>query len=474
MTVNFYTSFSKRINSTKQPSSGATAHDCKLKENCSVHDPVLILSTNTFNYEYAYIATWEKYYFIVDCVSLANGLVEYHLTEDVLATYKTAIGTTSARIMYSSSSYDQYVIDPRIQMENVRSRSVKTTTPLSPVFSSSTGWYILQCMSSAIFAGNSGFSVSYILSDSGINKVRQWLADTNFLNQMYQYFHGRPIDSVFKVVWVPYDIDSTYVSGQTSVIIGDLKSSDFGYTFTTGECGLINGFPFLRNTFTITLDRRYTDFRRSEPYTTGQLNLPGVGLVDVCYADYKGTGQISILVTIEALTGNVTYQIGAQGDIVQVISTNVAAICPISGQSIDAPGVMNGISSFIGGAVTLAGSLATGGSGVGVAAGAGAILAGIGNTVLSANKHTQTISGSIGGRMVANNAWIYLTEYTVDTEDPADSDYVTLVGRPAKGVKTINTLSGYVQCIDASISGSMNGREKEEINTFLNSGFYYE
>ena len=68
MTVRFYNSFYKRRNSTKQLTGSETFYekDCKLKANCSEHDPVLILSTNDFSYTYAFIAEWAKWYFVVD------------------------------------------------------------------------------------------------------------------------------------------------------------------------------------------------------------------------------------------------------------------------------------------------------------------------------------------------------------------------------------------------------------------------
>lgn len=49
MTVNFYKTFSKRKNSTKQPAAADTydAIDCKLKEDCSIENPSFIISQRT-------------------------------------------------------------------------------------------------------------------------------------------------------------------------------------------------------------------------------------------------------------------------------------------------------------------------------------------------------------------------------------------------------------------------------------------
>ena len=45
MNVTFY-NFTKRRNSTKIPTGAGTVKDCKLKDNCSVHDPVILLASS--------------------------------------------------------------------------------------------------------------------------------------------------------------------------------------------------------------------------------------------------------------------------------------------------------------------------------------------------------------------------------------------------------------------------------------------
>jgi hypothetical protein len=502
MNVYFYSTFNKRDNSTLRPdivdTTKFTTHDCKLKQDCSEHDPVLLLNSAAFNYVYAYIPDWHKYYYVTDVVSKANNLIEYYLTEDLLASYKVNIANTQARIMYSSNGWDPYLIDSRIQIKNTRQKSDKvTTTPTVPVFERPNGWYLLSALAVCDVTGiTTGFGANYIFSPSGIEKVRKWFASPDFMTAFYNYYHGRALDSVYRCIWIPYDIptgtaEDPQIVGMLSCNIGSSWSGDnpWRIEFDNGECGLIKGWPRVYKSFSIDLGRRYTDFRRSEPYTTGQLYLPGIGLIDVCYGDYAGATSITIMVCIECLTGNVDYRIFAGSNLVQMASTNVAAVCPIGSDTLDSSGVMNGIGTFLGGAVTLAGTIATSGAGVGIAAGAGAMIAGAANTILSGHKHTQTVSGNIGGRMAVNSPYITLTEYTVDTENPNDANYISLQGRPYDGVATIGNLQPtpavpiYVQCIDAHVKPSEldgitvmkpNMREQQELNNILNSGFYYE
>ena len=81
--------FAKRRNSTKQPTSFTDVRTVNLKEGTSEDRPTFILAGDLFGYNYVIWGT--KYYFIVDIVSLHNGLTEVSCILDVLATYKAEI-----------------------------------------------------------------------------------------------------------------------------------------------------------------------------------------------------------------------------------------------------------------------------------------------------------------------------------------------------------------------------------------------
>ena len=50
----------------------------------------------------------------------------------------------------------------------------------------------------------------------------------------------------------------------------------------------------------------------------------------------------------------------------------------------------------------------------------------------------------------------------------------TTSGRPDMTERVISTCSGYVKCINASVPIAGMSTEKDEVNTYLNTGFYYE
>ena len=64
MVIEAYSGFTKKPNSTKQPSGSGTQLDVRLKENCSVLNPIFIV--NGYNLSHNYIKWGSRYYFIDD------------------------------------------------------------------------------------------------------------------------------------------------------------------------------------------------------------------------------------------------------------------------------------------------------------------------------------------------------------------------------------------------------------------------
>ena len=123
ITAYFY-QFSKRVNSTKRPVqvSGDFATTVELKDVTNLFTPSLTLSTSLFvngsaiknpmKYTYCYIPDFARYYFIRSW-SWILGRWECSLEVDVLASFKTGIGNTTAYVLRSASEYDASVVDTK-------------------------------------------------------------------------------------------------------------------------------------------------------------------------------------------------------------------------------------------------------------------------------------------------------------------------------------------------------------------------
>lgn len=118
--------FEKKVNSTKKPTTGMVDGDfavgVEIKDVTNLFTPSLTLSTSLFvngsaiknpmKYTYCYIPDFQRYYFIRSW-SWILGRWECSLEVDVLASFKTGIGNTTAYVLRSASAYDAAVVDTK-------------------------------------------------------------------------------------------------------------------------------------------------------------------------------------------------------------------------------------------------------------------------------------------------------------------------------------------------------------------------
>lgn len=107
-------SFDKKRNSTKQPTDAGTRFDGELKQSFTLTGLEVTLNLGKFlvapSYNYAYIPSLSRYYFITNWV-YTEGLWTAVLAVDVLATYKTEIGNSQEYITRAYSDYNPNIID---------------------------------------------------------------------------------------------------------------------------------------------------------------------------------------------------------------------------------------------------------------------------------------------------------------------------------------------------------------------------
>lgn len=479
MKVRFY-NFSKKRNSTALPSSTYTEKEVRWKEATSVHDPVVEISggPNT-SFTYAYIPDWDKYYFVEDYTSVDYNRTEYNLTEDVMGSHVSEISACSCRVVFCTNPYYSTLNDPRIGIHTTK----ETHTSYGSAILNSTGCYVLTVLN-GINPGT-GLGTTYILKQSCLQQIASWFTQ-KYDDFITQFFKGSPMEGVFSLVWVPFAFPSGAGLAPTEIYIGTRGMVADGFTIPTDSVRQLTDGLFETKYATLATNLRYpaTDFRAVEPYTTGTLLLPGIGVVEVNQSDFLN-GSIYIQCVQDYLTGDMVYKINngstfTSENILATYTCNVGTQCPLGQITTNANGAVGGLSTIAGGLATGAFGLLTGNA-MAALGGAGAVAAGASSFALAANKRQASVSGTTGGRI-----WSYLhivgtfgipqhTEVSVDTEDPEDSSgYIAIKGRPLDEVVTISSCSGYIECDDASVTISGSDRERNEINEMLNSGFYYE
>lgn len=116
----------KKINSTMQVNSWTYELDCKLKEPCSMHDPVFqVQGISNKDVFYNYCKFNSNYYWIDDIRWLTNNIQELHCHLDPLATFKYYIENTKAYCIYGDAAHWNQEIDdirfsPEVECDNVK------------------------------------------------------------------------------------------------------------------------------------------------------------------------------------------------------------------------------------------------------------------------------------------------------------------------------------------------------------------
>ena len=84
-----------------------------LRENVSILNPSITIeyTADMLKANYAFIPTFNRYYFIVDIDIISNKLCVIHLNVDVLTTYQDMLNNQTAYIDRNQYSYDEKIVD---------------------------------------------------------------------------------------------------------------------------------------------------------------------------------------------------------------------------------------------------------------------------------------------------------------------------------------------------------------------------
>lgn len=462
MIARFY-SFTKRQNSTKIPTNEAyTEIECRLKEETSILRPTLLLTGNNFNYNYVYIPSFGRYYFVEDIASYANNLTAVTLTVDKLGSHRAGIGNSVNFIERSSTGWDKQIID---SLCNTKTTLQQAVTSYAAGFMNNTGCYILTVLSDT--SGDTGFTSSYLLNKTDLQQVAQlvltldtgtWLSNTFF----------NPQDCLISCIWLPLDFNTVFASCCEQTV-GTLHLGAYDTMLPIAK--VTN--PLFATSFNISITPRYTDFRLSDGYTKLSVFVPMYGIVDLPIGDYRniieGSSNLLVTYTVDVPSGGCTFNFMIAGGatplkIGQNITHQLGVTVPIGSVQTSASSA-----GGIGGAIS-------GGSAGGVS-GVIDMVAGVVTSVVNMALPTQgyRVNGEISNRSILSSGLSFvLIETTIDTEDPDDANYIAFWGRPVCLTQAVNTHSGFVKCQNAHISINGFDNERDDIEAMMNEGIYYE
>lgn len=467
MTVQTWSNFTKRRNSTKRPSGAGTPHNVRLKEATSIEKPTFVFQGNDFSINY--VRAFDHYYFVDDIKSVRQDIIEVSCSMDVGATFKSEIGSYNAYIERCASFRTASLPDPMISIKNTETidEYIKTVA-----YFSYTGIYVISVLND--IGSGVGFTTYYVFEQSsmealaayinvdwgggsGITSVLEWLQAT--------FLHTA--DAIIDCIWMPIPsalLPAASFSSETVKVGVDIVSGVTAKRFTT--VAIYNFEEYLA------IPHKYTDFRKGAPYTLHKLFLPGYGYVDINALDFPND-VIYVEYTTDISTGDTTILLrdaseSLHGHIIATYTFNIAVSIPIGHVSTNASGATGGIASAATATAFVKNLAHTSPVAAGIVGVASAI-----NSIAQATAPTMSIHGGKGGRSLfyANRSF-RITMIARDTTDP--DDLTTAHGNLYMERRQISTCSGYVKCSNAEVPIAGMESDKQAVNDLLNSGFYYE
>lgn len=466
MNITLYKNFSKRKNSTKQPGGTGTQINAVMKRECSVKNPVFLI--DGVDLDVNYLAWNSAYYFVDDIVLSNNNIYELHCTIDMLATYKNTIGGYTTYIERAESVIDEMVNDDLLSASQ-EIVDISETRAGRPFPATQSGCYIVEVLNSdgiTLYATPSlePFKIIFQSSTYSSQNIYEWID-----SKICQAFD---LDVyIGSVKWVPFEASAIGTLTNT-LKVGMIE-------MTTGGINMYvvnQSYTYSPSEFAMTLPSgHYSDFRLCNPrFTKFLLYMPGVGTVQLDSAiigtQIKRNRNLYISSKIDLVSGMVAYRLraaDANGNI-----SNLAEYFACLAVNVPIGKSISNLTETVTGAITTTGSLAAAGAVAGGAYGAVAgAAAGLINTVSNVlTPHVEMLGGSGNKAELLAHQQYEFTEIAYATKDFP----IYNAGRPLCEYRQIGTLSGYIKCGGASLDSIAHGSEKDIINNYLNSGFYYE
>lgn len=470
-TLKVWTDFSKRKNSTKQPT-GGTDIEVKLKENTSIENPVFICN-NLGNANYCQYAN--NYYFVDDIVFVTSSIVELHCTMDALATNKSSIVGSPAFVRYYTHNNTE-IVDGRLATKTSASMSSATgnfdtfgATPaensavvITVVGKGNIGQFAMSqatvkdlmddTMSDAYYNGIFDIEAAHpygsdILDNVAVAFQRFWEYIKLTFNS--STFQGQLLDGIKSAVQIPLSV-SDCGGNETSINIGGLNTNKTGYLITN---------RIFSDSATVNIPWQSTDWRKNSPYHHIYLYIPFIGVITLNPSDLINDTSLTVHVSLDKFTGACIFSVKSNsGKVIYYGSTNVASNYPIGSSNISP---LECATSMLATASGIASSnpIATASGFIGIA-----------NSIEPNYTCIGSNTGSAGQGLNANQVTCWTVFHNTTVEPSSVS---AIQGTPFNGVMNIPS-SGYVQTVNADIQSIAYGSEKDAINAMLDSGIYIE
>lgn len=456
MQIKLY-STAKKSNSTRRPTaSGLVATvDANIKDNCSVLNPVLLLTYDQNYFNYVQIPAFGGRYYFVDDIILNHGLTEVHCSVDVLASYKTEIGSTDMYITRASASFDGNIIDNNYPAKNnIQTDDTVLTISELNFTGFSNGNYVLGVQGYG--SASTNMVIYYELTPANfLEVVKQFYLSSgdntrwgnlaagvkNALNKMD--------DFIISCRWYPFSfINPNETTQYSKVYIGNCN---------TGVDGAIIDGPRTSLSVVATLPvhpqaSARGNWLKKSPYSRYELMDPIIGNIPINPDDVYNNG-VTLNIRPDYTTGVCQYSLISGSRTIYYTYEKLGIDISLNGAQVDIAG---GITNVAGGVMK-----ALAGDYIGAASNIGSAL-----TNTWQNPGNKGPAGGYVNFLGDRHIRAYFTLMT--DEDNANH------GRPYCRVAKPQNIAGYIMAENPHVVTLGTDTETNMINSMIEAGIYYE
>lgn len=455
-------SFAKKTNSTKRPdASGGTVFNVTYYGEYDLLSPSLVFSfadntTNPHLYNYVFIPSNDRYYFIDRWVYNSRFWIA-RCSVDVLASWKDTIASSTQFVERSASTSNPHIPDYNYPTSAKLTPTITNPNSYPFVTSMNTGSFIVGVLGKhADPTAGEGVSWYYVLDSINFREFQKKLFEDTIDNGL-----GKRMEFITSCKWFPISPSSITTLANTVVYFPEGGS----ITLTSAPVMISSAYPkTIAMDFVLPNHPQLTTYGAFVNYTHTQRELqwPPVGVVPLdvsklsdMVSQSDSRVPLRLEIDIDLHTGSGFFRVLSSGLVVTNGGASVCVDMPIVTRSTD---ILNTLENSVGGFFSAWGDNLQG------------ALSSIGGIAQSFRPQTR-VSGTL------NSVAAFLS-----TRPVVRSDFSVIVaqdnerfGKPYMETTRISYLSGFVKCVNGEFSSSYATRtEIDEINNYLNGGFYYE
>lgn len=472
----FITTGGKKENSTKRLSfEGGTPYQCALKTPTSIERPVITLTEFIPGARYAFIPSFNRYYFIEDIICAHNQTFNYYLSIDVLGTYRDELLLYT---LYSvrSSAGSRLLPDPMYTHNNTINNI--TTNGVwdghEPAFSTQSGFFALETVSGGS-SSSGGSTTLYLVAPSVMSQLMSEMFNPSssiygdeFTDDVVKTYFN-PFQYIVACHWFPFSFG------------GSVENIRFGFWESTYHAIKVAANSGFSKNFTLSVPtvngNDFTSFSGS--WVNHLLYVPMFGYfpIDPKYSGKSLTGHI----TVDFYTGNANLELRDGNAIIQSITGQAGISVNLSQLAVDSsnigttlfgtlehisPGLVSeafsgkSMDSFFANTIGIASSFISKIPGLD------------GSSIKESMTPSLTMCGSNGNRTLIKDNYNIVLSSSYFAPDNAN-DVHGMFNYPDDRERRLDTLTGYA-IFKTDAVGIGNAAESAAILAHLNGGVYIE